>query len=77
MVVWVVAIKYDLADTQVAAGELREALASFKEVYNINQSFRDVSHRMKELAEGLEGGVVDENLDQSKDTKKKSKISYL
>jgi tetratricopeptide (TPR) repeat protein len=73
----VMALKYDLADTQVAAGELREALASFKEVYNINQSFRDVSHRMKELAEGLEGGVVDENLDQSKDTKKKSKISYL
>ena len=60
---------------------------TFKEVYQSNQSFRDVSHRMKELAGRLEGGVADESLDLAnpaeaqkdaqKDVKKKSKISYL
>ena len=80
----ILGLRYDLAEVFVKQGQLRQALETFKMVYAKKKSFRDVSHRMKEVAERLEGAVGDDASDEEKlqvvdekDGKKKNKISYL
>jgi tetratricopeptide (TPR) repeat protein len=68
-------VKYEMAEVMAIGDKLKESLAVFKEVYAANQAFRDVSHRIKAVAEQLEG-KVDESGEIS-GAKSKSKISYL
>ena len=81
-------LKYDLADAYDKANRPEDALVLFKDVYKHDQSFREISHRMKDLAERIEGTVpvddehglhvVDEGDNVNSQTKKKkTKISYL
>ncbi len=79
-------VKYELAEIYARAGKLKEALETFKSVYKLNRSFRNVSHRIKALAEQVEGAVSSEDAEvdeaslrlvENADNHKKSKISFL
>ena len=47
-------IRYDLGDALEQAGELRQALAAFEEVFGQDASFRDVGERIERLNEKIQ-----------------------